>query len=103
MEKELIKLTDIVKSVLEENPESRNSDIELYYYVCKFINPHSLTAKFGTVLRSRKEYGLPTPESVGRVRRKIVETHPDLKGTDEVEGGRWSYEQTFREYAKVKV
>lgn len=99
----LINLTGIVKHVLEEEPETRNSDWDLYYSVVKYLNPHALSAKFGTVLKSRREYGLPTLESVGRCRRKLVETHPELEGSDEVQGGRWSYEVAYRKYAKQQV
>jgi len=93
-------ITGIVKHLLEEEPQTRNSDWELYYHVCKMLNPHALNAKFGTVLRSRKEYGLPSIETVGRARRKVVEHHPELAAEEEVQGGRWSNEKRYREYAR---
>ena len=98
---ELLKITDIVEHILKEDERTRSNNWELYYAVCKYVNPNALSSKFGTVIRSHREYGLPPFESVTRARRKIVEHHPELAGNDEVEGGRWSYEKKFREYAKV--
>lgn len=93
-------LTSIVLGVLRKEPDTRNSDYELYYEICKIKNPATLGMKFGTVLKNRNELGIPSIESVGRARRKIVENHPELAGNDEVQGGRWSSEQAFKQYAK---
>lgn len=101
--KNLIKLADIVKDVLEDSYEARNSVWSLYYEVCKVKCPSVMNAKFGTALKSHDVYDLPPFESVARCRRKVVEEHPELAGTDDVEGGRWSSEQKFREFAKVGV
>lgn len=60
----------------------------------------ALGISFGTVLKNRKDFGLPTIESVGRARRKIVEKHPELSGNDEVEAHRTLNEEKFREYAR---
>lgn len=100
---ELLKLADIVERILEENEDARNSDWSLYYAVCKFVNPSVVNAKFGTALKSHEAYGIPPFESVTRARRKVVETHPELIGTEEVEGGRWSYQKVFRQFAKECV
>lgn len=93
-------VTGIVKYFLEEEPSTRNSDYELYFHVCKMLNPHTLAMQFGKVLKHREELGLPSIESVGRARRKIVEKHPELAGTDKVESIRTLNEEAFREYAK---
>lgn len=96
----LLNITGIVKYLLETEPSTRNSDYELYYHVCKMLNPLSLDMHFGTVLRNRKDFGLPSIESVGRVRRKVVEKNPDLSGNDTVEANRTLNEEAFREYAR---
>lgn len=100
---ELMNLTGIIKRILVEKENTRNSNWELYYEVCKTINPSALNSKFGTVIRSHSEYGLPAFESVTRARRKIVEGYPELAGNDVVEGGRWSSKVLFKEYARGNV
>lgn len=101
--KEMMDLTGIVKRILVEQIAARNNVWALYYEVCKVKCPSVMNAKFGTVLKSYDVYNLPKFESVARVRRKVVEEYPELAGSESVEGGRWSSEQKFREYAKVKV
>lgn len=93
-------ITNIVLHILEEEPATRNSDHELYFHVCKVMNPYSLSLPFGAVLKARNELGIPSFESVGRIRRKVVERHPELLGCATVECGRANNEVAFREYAK---
>lgn len=97
---DLKNITGIVKYLLETKPSTRSSDYELYYHVCKMLNPMALGISFGTVLKNRKDFGLPSIETVGRARRKIVEKHPELSGNDEGEAHRTLNEEAFREYAR---
>lgn len=101
--KDLMDLTGLIKKILIEQEDARNSNWNLYYAVCMAKNPSVMNAKFGTAIKSHDAYGLPPFESVARCRRKIVAEYPELKGSEDVEGGRWSSEQTFKEYAKGKV
>lgn len=92
--------TKIVKSILETNKQARNSDAYLYIEVCKSINPQVIHKPFVEVLADLKEYNLPSIETVGRCRRKVVESNPHLAGNSEVEAGRELKEAEFREYAR---
>ena len=47
-----------------------------------------------------KAYHLPSIETVGRARRKIVEQYPDLAGDKKVKDVRRENEDTFRHYAR---
>lgn len=92
--------TKIVKSILETNKMARNSDNYLYIEVCKSINPQVIHKPFMDVMADLKSYNLPSIETVGRCRRKIVENNPELAGNSRVEAGRALNELEFREYAR---
>lgn len=101
---ELRTTTDLVKHILESSPKARNSDNYLYYKVLQYIGSmNGIDIEHMPVLiffLKMKEYKIPSIETVGRCRRKIVETHPELAGTDDVENGRMLNEEVFREYAR---
>ena len=101
--KELKNATAIVKNLLINNPQTRNSDDYLYYKVCERIAPECISQKFWYVLLNRKQYGLPAFESVRRTRQKLQESYPELAGNGEVEGYRALQEEVFRDYARGTV
>jgi len=92
--------TNLVKSILENNKQARNSDAYLYIEVCKTINPQVIHKPFMDVMADLKAYNLPSIETVGRCRRKIVESNPELAGNSEVEAGRTLKELEFRDYGR---
>ena len=98
--KELKTTSEIVKTILEQNPQSRNSDDFLYIKVCEKVNDISINLPFKQVMANRKLYGLPPFESVRRCRQKIQATHPELSGDSNVEAQRMLNEETFRDYAR---
>ena len=102
--KELNTTTELVKNILEEYPETRNSDNALYIQVLNVYGKHKgINLENMSVLRffmQIKDIGVPSIETVGRCRRKIVETHPELAGNDVVEGHRTLNEESFRAYAR---
>lgn len=100
---DLKNITKTVTKILTECPDARNSDQELYFQVCRLMNPKCLNTPFGIVLKCRNELGIPSIESVGRIRRKVVECHPELLGDAVVECGRANNEIAFREYAQGVV
>lgn len=102
--KELRTTTDIVKDILLNYPPTRNSDNELYFRVCAFIGKqngidiHKMSMPM--FFLHLKEYGFPSFETVGRARRKLQETHPELIAEGIVEAHRSMNEKVFRDYAK---
>lgn len=100
MEKSLQSTSALVKEILEKFPATRDNDQILYYRVCEAINEKALTSNFGYVLLHRKDFELPSIETVGRCRRKLQEKNPDLRASSKVEGFRAEREAEFREYAK---
>lgn len=97
-------LTPIVKRHLEENEETRNSDNILYLEVLreicakKQIDIESMTVP--TLLYNVRALHLPTCESVGRARRKLQSTFPELRANDDVEAFRELNEEDMRRYAR---
>lgn len=94
----------LVKEILQELPETRNSDMVLYYNVCQRINASVLTKPFWVVLLGLKQYGLPPIGSVGRARRKLQRAFPELAANADVEAQRDVNEGIVKNYARqVKV
>lgn len=91
---------EVVKYVLENDIASRNSDDYLIYEVCKQINPMCLGLSFETVIKHRKDFGLPVFETIRRSGQLIRAKHPELAGTKAVEEHRQKNEKIFKEYAR---
>ena len=96
--------TALVKSILEQDKQCRNSDSFLYLKVLsvtakqkgidleKMTVPHFLMNLHGA--------GLPPFESVRRARQKIQERNPHLAAREAVECFRAENEAEFRAYAR---
>lgn len=95
----IIEVAKLVKKVLEEVPETRNSDMKLYLEVCHRINPDVMTKTFVFVIGHLKELGLPNTETVRRTRQKIQAEYENLRADKDVEAARMLLEEEFRSYA----
>lgn len=102
--KKLKTTTDIVKYILQNHPQARNSDNVLYLRVLGVLGKQKgIDLNFMSVptfFMHLNDYGFPSLETVGRVRRKVVETHPELAGNSTVEAHRILNEEAFRDYAR---
>ena len=96
--------TELVQEILERQPDTRNSDNKLYYQVLKVLGRRKGididTMSLPNYLLHMKDYGLPSIETVGRCRRKVVELHPELTGTDEVQKKRRANISNYKNYAR---
>lgn len=96
--------TALVKSILEQDKQCRNSDSFLYLKVLsvtakqKGIDLEKMTVPF--FLLNLHGAGLPPFESVRRARQKVQAAHPELAACERVEGLRAENEAAFREYAR---
>lgn len=90
----------LVKSILEKVPETRSSDMRLYYEVCNRINAHILDCPFGGVILMLEKLHLPPFESVRRSRQKVQSECPWLAASDEVQTFRNENEEVYREFAR---
>ena len=96
--KQIRQVAGIVRGILEEHPDTRNSDNLLFIKVVESIDSDLLYKPMMDVLVHAKEYGIPPFESVRRSRQKLQEKFPELRGSKEVEAGREEKEQ-HPEYA----
>lgn len=102
--KELNTTTNLVKGILEEYPDTRNSDNILYVRVCEHIgrehgiNINKMSMPFS--LLNLKDYNMPQYETVGRCRRKLQAEYPELQADANVEAQRELNETDFKAYAR---
>lgn len=81
----ILKNYDIVKSILEEIPSTRDSDARVYYAVLvkKGFDLNSISAKDLLELMHNKK--VPHFETIRRSRAKVQEDNPGLCGTNKKE------------------
>lgn len=96
MNKQFKKTRIIVKNILTDYPQTRNSDNALYIKVVAAINPQANDRPFANVLSSLEELGLPCFETVRRTRQKLQEEFPNLRACDEVQDFRTMLEEEYR-------
>lgn len=99
--KNIRRTSDLVKTILEEEPKARNSFSYLYFMICLKQNPKVLGMPFAQVIMNLKDLKLPPFESVRRARQKLQAAHPELAGSDEVEAQKVVNEAIVRDYAKA--
>ena len=80
MLKQLIKVQDHVKFLLEAYPKLRDNDVRLVatYYYNNIANINQMSAI--DFLEVMVNGNLPSPDTITRARRKIQEKHPELRG-----------------------
>lgn len=104
--KALYKITNLVKEILEENIQARNSDTYLYLQVIykvgllKGINMNEMSVT--DFLLRRSSLNFPNYETVSRVRRKLQAEHPELTSSKEVKAQKLINERVYRDYAQSK-
>lgn len=99
--KNIKRTSDLVKEILMEEPEARNSDMYLYYMVCLKTDARILGKPFAQVIMNLKSLNLPPFESVRRARQKLQSAYPELAGTDNVEAFRSENQNIVKGYAKA--
>lgn len=99
--------TALVKALLEQDKQCRNSDSFLYLKVLsvigkrKGIDIESMSVPY--FLANLHGTAFPPFESVRRARQKIQEHNPHLAACEAVEGFRMDNEKEFRAYAMGDV
>ena len=105
--KDLKNLTDLVHLILEDYPQTRNSDGLLWLKVLESqAHEKGMDLRMLSVpsfLPRIKELGFSPFESVRRTRQKLQATYPELAACEAVEGFRAANEKDFRAYARSEV
>lgn len=99
-------LESMVLKIMQRYEATRSDDFVLIYVVYREIAIHKeicfnmpLTDSFCDMMMNHKKYGFPSFESVARTRRKIFETHPELK-PKKITKERKKAEEEYKEYSK---
>ncbi|CDA90568.1 uncharacterized protein BN553_01561 [Firmicutes bacterium CAG:238] len=93
-------MTELVKTIMEQQPETRSSDSLLYIEVLKRTTSQNvLNMPVWLFYQNLTEWQLPSIETVGRCRRKAQQENPHLKAKPEVEDFRYDRETEFIEFA----
>lgn len=100
--KKLKKLENVIKPILENQPQTRNDDYLLYAEIIKSYYPDLLEITTGTFLLAHNFLQVPNIKSVERARRKIQEKHPEL-ASERVNKKRAEEQATYIQYAKDKT
>lgn len=101
---ELKNTTALVKSLLEQDKQCRNSDSVLYFKVLsvvgkqKGIELEKMTIPY--FLLNLHGADFPGFETVRRTRQKLQQHHPELCACETVEGFRMENEAQYRAYAR---
>ena len=94
-------MTELVKTILEQQPETRSSDNLLYIEVLRrCTNQQVLNMPVWMFYQNQREWQIPSIETVGRCRRKAQQENPHLKATAEVQDFRYDKEAEFVQFAK---
>jgi len=95
---------DIVKCILIDYPDTRNSDSLLFYmvygHICnkKGINYQGMSIQSFFSLLGDNTF--PSIETIRRTRQKIQADNPYLRANETVEGFRTQNQEIFRKYAR---
>lgn len=104
---ELKTTTKLVKAILEEDKQARNSDSFLYLKVLEHIadqkNIFIDAMPVPHFLMNMSAMGFSAFETVRRTRQKVQQHHPELAACDKVAGMRMIQESEFRSYARGEV
>ena len=99
-------LESMVLEIMQRYEATRSDDFVLIYAVYREIAVSkeivfniAITDSFSDMMMNHKKYGFPSFESVTRTRRKIFETHPELK-PKKITKERKKEEEEYKEYSK---
>lgn len=73
-------LTSIVKKVLQDHKDARDSDFRTIGWVMRAVKPEVMNMTFKEVLWHHAELDLPSFETIRRTRQKVQHDHPELRG-----------------------
>ena len=104
---DLMSLSAVVRKILEEEPQTRNSDSFLYLHVAKHYAKENGFASFDKIpvtvfLEHMGAWNFPPHESVRRARQKVQAACPELMSSKRVAAMREANEKEYRAFALAK-
>ena len=101
---ELKTISGLVKDILTNYPQTRNSDSLLYLKVLQRIagvnDIHLDNITIPTFLLGLSKSPFPCFESVRRSRQKLQEKNPELSASEEVQECRHENEKVYRKFSR---
>lgn len=94
------RIKDDVIYILENYPEARDSNDVLIATYDKLFCTAPVGASHYEIQINRRFYNLPTTDSIGRAKRKALETRPDLRGSRASRKRRRELQEVYREFAR---
>ena len=97
-------VSTLVKNILEDEPQTRNSDNLLYLRILgvfaeyKGINLKNISVPY--FLENSQKIGFPNFETVRRTRQKVQAKNEHLKGVKAVRSKRKKNEAIYKEFAR---
>lgn len=73
-------LTEIVKKVLQDHKDARDSDFRTIGWVYASAKPEVMNLPFKQVLWNHAQFDLPSFETIRRTRQKLQHDFPELRG-----------------------
>lgn len=95
--KEFENIESLVISVLREFPITRDSDALLDAMIVQKLGYGN--HNYIDVMSNRTKYGIPALSSIERIRRKVQETHSELKPSPEMQAVKANLEKDYIAYA----
>ena len=105
--KELKTTRALVKNILEQDAETRNSDNHLYLNVIRAVakekNVDLNEVSITNFLSNITQWGFPPFESVRRARQQLQHDNPNLASNEAVQDFRTQNEAVFRDFARGEL
>lgn len=91
-------VTENVRVILENDPETRNNDNALYIKIVEHVDKDLIYLPIVELLMNAEKYNVPRFESVRRARQKLQAMYPELRASKAVQEARAECEEIVREY-----
>lgn len=73
-------LSKVVKVVLQNHKDARDSDFRTIGWVYALLKPEVMNLPFKEVLWKHSDFDLPSFETIRRTRQKLQHDNPELRG-----------------------
>lgn len=95
-------MSEKVKEILTNKLTARDNDNVLFAYYLNSLGVSVRKTSYWEVSQRIVSGELPSLESVGRVRRKVQELHPELGGSAEKRKIRYKATEDYKDFARQK-
>lgn len=91
-----------VLNILRECPEARDDDNILIVKVDTVLNPAVNDMPYSLVMLNRKQFGLPSCETIRRSRQRAQELNADVRASNKAKSIRKIHEEEVLDFVRCK-